>query len=432
MSDEQPNVLFLCVDALRAFECIEDDRGAVMDAYDRLAENGIEFEQMIATSTTTSPAVASIHTGSYPFEHGVATLKGPRIRDGVPSFVELLNDAGYEIRALAHAPLTPSLGFDAGYDEYDLISYQDEISERGQWYDRIVAKFEDITAPWFYFVHLNEVHLPRIVDPKFEGDQYGTNPYERSISTVDALIDRVLDEIDLEETVVIYSSDHGESIAGTRLESWFDFVSPLAKLTQWRFEYGLSPPLDWLERRLNVLRRRGIHEYDRFTTVDHGFYPYDSLVRIPFTLAGPGVPDEGRVETQVRQIDIASTILDLAGVSSEPLVGSGESVLDAIDGDHRDAYMMANGPMYWDTDPFEGIRAPPWKYVTAGESSALYNLSADPVELTDVSNDQHQEITDLQQRLEAIKDFEPVNDTTALDDDEEADLRESLDALGYL
>lgn len=280
----------------------------------------------------------------------------------------------------------------------------------------IVAKFEDITAPWFYFVHFNEVHLPRIVDPKFEDDQSGTNPYERSISTVDALIDRVLDEIDSEETVVIYSSDHDESIAGTRLESWFDFVSPLAKLTQWRFEYGLSPPLDWLERRLNVLRRRGIHEYDRFTTVNHGFYPYDSLVRIPFTLAGPGVPDEGRVETQVRQIDIASTILDLAGVSSEPLVGSGESVLDAIDGDHRDAYMMTNGPMYWDTDPFEGIRAPPWKYVIAGDTFALYNLSADPVELTDVSNDHHQEITDLQQRLEVIKDFEPVNDTTALDD----------------
>lgn len=428
-----PNVLVLCVDALRVFECLGSD--AVTDAYDELAEKGVEFSQMVATSTTTTPCMASILTGNYPFVHGAESLVGPKIRDDVPLFTERLQAAGYETVALANRPMSPSLGFDRGFDEYDLIAYSDEVDGRDQWFRRIAGKLDGLDDPWFYFVHFPEVHLPREVAPGMDAPKYGRNRYERSLSTVDATIGRLLERIDLDETVVVFTADHGESVAGDWFESTFRMGNPLKYLTKLRYEYGLGGPLDWIERRLDVLRRRGIHEHDRFTTLDHGFYPYECLVRIPFVVAGGGVEPSERVDDQVRQIDVAPTILELAG-TDQSFDCRGKSVWPVVDGqaDHRDAYVMANGPVHWDNEPFRGVRTPRWKYVEAGDDRALFDLKADPVELRNAAARRPEIASGLRDRLLAIRadDGGDLGDAEALTGAELDEVEESLRELGYL
>lgn len=430
----RPNLLVLCVDALRVFECLDDgDRGAVMDGYDAVVDAGVEFSQMVAASTTTTPCMASIHTGEYPFVHGAESLTGPKIRDEVPLVTERLSEAGYDTAALVNRPMSDALGFDRGYADYDLIAYADEIGGRDDWFGRIAGHIEELEPPWFYFVHFPEVHLPREVAPEMDGSRYGRNRYERSISTVDRTIDRVLDRVDLDETAVVYTADHGESIAGDRFESVFEMGNPLKFLTKLRYQYGLGGGLDWLERRLDVLRDRGIHEHDRFTTLDHGFYPYECLVRVPFAVAGPGVEARDRVDEQVRQIDVAPTLLDCAGVDGFDCGGRSVLPVAAGDGEPRDAYMMANGPVHWDNEPFEGVRTPRWKYVLAGDDRALYDLDADPVELRNVV-EAHGDVADqLDDRLDAIRrGGEAMEEAEQLGDDERAAVEESLRELGYI
>lgn len=428
-----PNILFLCVDALRVFECLESD--AVTDAYDELARGGVEFSQMVAASTTTTPCMASIFTGNYPFVHGAESLVGPKIRRDVPLFTERLQEAGYETVALANRPMSPSLGFDRGFDEYDLIAYGEEIDDREQWLHRIASKLDGLDEPWFYFVHFPEVHLPREVARGLDSAEYGRNRYERSLSTVDATIGRLLEYVDLDETAVVFTADHGESIAGDWFESTFRMGNPLKYLTKLRYEYNLGRPLDWVERRLDVLRRRGIHEHDRFTTLDHGFYPYECLVRIPFVLSGAGVEPRGRVDQQFRQIDVAPTILELVG-ADDGFECEGESVWPVVEGeaDRRDAFIMANGPVHWDNEPFRGVRTPRWKYVESGDERALFDLDADPIELRNAASNHPEIASRLRDRLRAIREDDggELGDAEELTATELDEVEESLRELGYL
>ena len=68
----RPNVLLLMVDALRAdrLHCYGNP-WQTSPAIDRLAADGVLFEQLIAHSSHTLPGVGSILTGLDPLRHGL-------------------------------------------------------------------------------------------------------------------------------------------------------------------------------------------------------------------------------------------------------------------------------------------------------------------------------------------------------------------------
>jgi hypothetical protein len=92
---ELPDVVLYVVDTLRA------DRlgcygyaAAETPAIDALAAHGILFENTVAQSSWTRPAVASLMTGEWGMTHGAVTLRD-RLYSGVPTLAEGLQRAGY-------------------------------------------------------------------------------------------------------------------------------------------------------------------------------------------------------------------------------------------------------------------------------------------------------------------------------------------------
>ncbi|NLH47575.1 MAG: sulfatase [Myxococcales bacterium] len=243
------NVVLISVDTLRA-----DHVGCygyqppTTPAVDRLAAEGVVFEQAYASSPWTLPSHASIFTGLYPRGHG-ADLVNKSLPLGAVTLAEVLKDSGYRTGGVVCAPFLDTMyNFQQGFDVYDteLIDGLDdpnastagEVTRRGLQYLRSLKK-----GPFFLFLHYWDPHHPYnpakkyvdLFDPDYSGTVDGFNIRERTdmvpgmdprdlrhivalydgeIRATDEAIGAFLAELDQmglrENTLVVLTSDHGE------------------------------------------------------------------------------------------------------------------------------------------------------------------------------------------------------------------------------
>ncbi len=171
-----------------------------------------------------------------------------------------------------------------------------------------------------------------------------------------------------------------------------------------------------------VLRRRGMdHNTVILFTSDNGFllgerglsdkwYAYESSIRVPFILYDPRLPEAQRgrrVEAMALNIDIAPTLLDLAGIEA-PSAMQGRSLLPWLRGEtppwrehwffeHRFDSPHHKIPMS------EGVRSPRWKYFrwinVEGTPEELYDLEQDPLEIRNLAGNPDSAATLAEMRL---------------------------------
>jgi hypothetical protein len=114
--DPARSVLLITIDTLRA-----DALGSyghptvVTPLLDRLAAEGVRFEQAHAQNVVTLPSHANILTGRYPLDHGIRDNAGFRVPPGTETLATLLEKAGYRTAAFVSAfPLDSRFGLTAG------------------------------------------------------------------------------------------------------------------------------------------------------------------------------------------------------------------------------------------------------------------------------------------------------------------------------
>lgn len=255
--DERPNIVLISIDTLRT-----DRLGAY--GYDRdltphldeLAENGVVFERAVTTAGTTWPAHASMLTGLYPRYHGVRR-NGLELDDEIPVVTELLAEAGYSTGSFVsykgmHFRGRLDRGFEIASDREFTPDGEDPIREGGAVTAMTVdwlKKQADSRSPAFLWLHLFEPHSPYelteysrewIRKNDYDGfladgasvdelqkrrEEIVSSPehvaamnalYDGEIKLTDELIGRVLDRLEtegqLDNSVVIVVSDHGEGL----------------------------------------------------------------------------------------------------------------------------------------------------------------------------------------------------------------------------
>jgi arylsulfatase A-like enzyme len=133
----QPNVLFIVLDTLRA-----DHVSAygypreTSPTIDRLAREGALFENAIAPAPWSLPSHVSLLTGKYQFEHGIGDvppmsvtgLRAPAL-NGSPSLAEVLEQHGYRTGAFSanRTYFSANLGFSNGFSHFD--DYYDSVAD---------------------------------------------------------------------------------------------------------------------------------------------------------------------------------------------------------------------------------------------------------------------------------------------------------------
>lgn len=365
----RPNLLLVTIDTQRAdrLGCYGNSKIETPNL-DKLAQRGALFENAISTAPLTAPAHASIFTGVYPTVHKVRDTGGFTLNPSNLTLAEILQERGWDTAAFVGASvLKKSFGFGQGFAVYDdQMPKTDaqrtvEFPERraGEVVDRAVRWLDSQTGKSFFlWVHVFDPHAPYDPPSPFR-EKYRENLYDGELAYTDQQLGRLLDAVARksppESTVVAVTADHGESLS----------------------------------------------EHGEYT---HGIFLYDSTLRVPLLMAGPGIPAGLRVKGQVRGIDLLPTVLDLIGIKPPP-VAQGASVADVFRGKQApatEAYAESLFPrinMGW--AELRALRTGRWKYVRAPKPE-LYDLSNDPSEKTNVIASHAAEAQALEAKLKSV------------------------------
>ncbi len=321
----RPDVLLITVDTLRA------------DAALSMPSPGdwLVFDQAVSPAPWTSPSFYSLFTGLPVVAHGGGLPLGDqeysKPLEGLPWLTEVIVGAGYETAAWTCNPhLVADAGFSRGFKHF---VHSDSFFEPHlfhhsiqEWRHRFTGRVQRLrherdqllvegarrwlsspaTKPRFTWVHLlapHEYQRDLAVDmdgwkPGMEDLELLWRAYALNVAATEDRIRWLLEVVDFSDTVVVFTSDHGEAFGETGY--------------------------------------RG-----------HGKGRTDAELLVPLAMAGPGV-EPGRVGGQVAVRDLAATILELLHI---PRAMPGQNLME----NERDA--VAVGGLRWDPETFALRRA---------------------------------------------------------------------------
>jgi arylsulfatase A-like enzyme/Flp pilus assembly protein TadD len=389
------SVLLISIDTLRADAVgVYGNKNVVTPWIDRLAKDGVRFANAYAHNVVTLPSHANILSGQYPLTHSVRDNTGFRFPKDQETLASLLKARGFATAAFVSAfVLDARFGLDRGFDVYD-----DHTAGLERQTPFIVPDRKGVTTvaravQWieahrdtqsFVFVHIYDPHFP-YEPPEPFASRHRDAPYYGEVEAADIalepLLKPILDGPLGKKTLVILTSDHGESLD----------------------EHGEST---------------------------HGTFAYEATLRVPLILRLPGV--SGRtVAAPVRHIDVVPTVLDALGMDIAKDL-PGESLWSlALGGRPKEGFssyfeaLSASLNQGW--APLRGIFDGSYKYIDL-PLPELYNVPSDPFEKTNLASREPETFDRLRAMLGRVRAVDRGVKRAA----EDAATLERLRALGYI
>jgi arylsulfatase A-like enzyme len=404
------NVLVYVSDALRAdhLGCY-GARFVNTRTIDGLAAGGVRFDQATSAAPWTAPSTTSMVTGLYAHHHGYLHWD-VELDPSIDTVFGAFGRHGYEVGSFV---------FDRNYLFKDLA--EANVVGTSETLDGAIAWLrERRDRSFFLYFHSWATHMPydilhaerqdwlaakQEVIGGIQSDSASAleatrEAYRRAVERQsETLFASLLEELETlglrESTALALLSDHGES---------------------------------WGERFGDKQDVQGVYHM-------HGATLHDEIVQVPLILSAPGRLDPRVVYSQVRTVDLAPTLLELAGIPGGDVAGEmageidGESLLPLAHGrEEGDRAAMIAGTNRGRLTQL-AVRLPPWKLIVDVETGAetAYRLDLDPREREPrPSVEVPAELREaLYQELETVEHRE-------LTEEEEATVTKRLADLGYL
>ncbi len=397
------HVLVVTIDTLRA-----DRIGAYGNTtvatpnLDRMAREGAMALHAAAHAPLTRPSHVSLFTGLYPAEHGIRDNVAPPLGKSVPLLADILQQRGFRTGAFVSSiVLSRQSGLARGFAHYsdrfevgeDDARFLNTIQKRG---DATVAEAvawlaEPGSERRFGWVHLYDPHDP-YEPPEPYASRYAGRPYDGEVAWSDELVGRLDTALAAaglrDDTLLLVTADHGEGL-------------------------------------------------DEHNEAVHGFFVYETTLRVPFIARGPGIVPGTKLGVVARTIDVVPTVLELLGLKDATPTVSGRSLAGALGGaplDDEPTFAESLTPLiHYGWSDLRALRDGRWKYILAPRPE-LYDLDRDPGERQNLVDQEPARArayrAGIEQRLRqeqaAVRD--PGNTTASVP----ADLLEKLGALGYV
>ncbi len=418
-----PNVLLISIDTLRPdrLGCYGHDR-PTSPTLDELARTGVLYEDVTAASPWTLPSHASILTGRYPSRHGVKDHVN-RLRRGVPTIASVLRGKGYSTKAVVNSHnLSERYGLDRGFLDFEYVHEQlddGSIPNRGP---EILAKardwLEQDKRPFFLFLHFYDVHTDFTPGERYR--EMFVRPYSGEIDGSTGqlgLIRAAGTPIDADGVRFLFDLYDAE------IRELDDL---LGEFLVWLDERGLA------ENTIVAITSDHGEEFMEHGSLLHGRTYYQEVIRVPWILHGPGVPAGVRVATPVHHVDVAPTLLALAGVE----IPKGLDGLD-LSASWRSGGVIPERTLFSEADHNNSeadvgrlVRTPHMTlhYDRLTKAVQLYDLEQDPHELENLSEGDAQTRNRM---LGSLRAFFLGEEEREMIEPPSAEVQESLKQLGY-
>jgi choline-sulfatase len=384
-------IILVSIDTLRADHLpAYGYRAGSTPTLDRLARSGLVFDAAYSQCPLTLPSHTSLFSGRLPLHHGVRDNIGYTVASDERTLAARFKAAGYATGgAVSSYVLRHQTGIARGFDFFDdaltITGTGESLSDT----QRDGALTVDALATWvdghasqplFAFLHLYEPHAP-YAPP---ASHIMAQPYDGEIAYADELVGRFLDRLAarglFDRAIVAVVSDHGEGLG----------------------DHGEA---------------------------EHGLLLYRETLHVPLIVRLPGGARGGtRVAGAVGLVDVAPTLLELAGASADGV--DGQSLVPAFVSRRAKDHTVYSETLYprlhfgW-SDLASAVDGR-YHYIRAPKAE-LYDVDADPGERENLAGARAATASSLAAWLGSVTAGAPMVQPAQAD----AEVRERLRALGY-
>lgn len=438
-NNKQPNIVFIMSDdhAAHAMSCYGSKINTTPNL-DRIADEGMRFDNCFCTNSICAPSRATILTGLYNHENGVKTL-GDNFDSRQPTIQRILGENGYQTALigkwhLGHGGHHDPADFDywnifpgqGDYHDPVMIEIGEEKKVKGYATDLVTdisidwIKNRDVNRPFMLMCHHKAPHRPwdpderhahlyedvDIPEPETFHDDYSGKASAAKEATM---------RIDRDLRVRDVKAEPPEGLSQKELKSWYyqryikDYLRCVASV-----DYNVGRILDYLDEAGLTEDTIIVYTSDQgFFLGDHGWYDkrfmYEESLRMPFIIRYPRAIKAGSVTKDFAlNVDFPETFLDYAGIEI-PSHMQGRSLRPVLEGKTPEDWQTSMYYRYWEHLSVEhkvgahyGIRTHKYKLIyyygeALGNADAideqrtpeweLFDLDKDPYEMCNVYND---------------------------------------------
>jgi arylsulfatase A-like enzyme len=442
----QPNVVLIVVDSLRA-----DALGAygaeprVSPAIDRLAAEGLRFDRAVASASWNLPSVSSLVTSAPPWVHGQGAPATGTAE--IATLAETFSAAGYRTGAFTEMawPLLQR-GFDTFQNTAFKHTFGDPEANSAARTLQAALEWarEDDTKPFFLLIHTYEVHSYFLGKPRHHqrarADQPGYDGPFREWAVRD------LSQPAGPQVIAALLEAEAEDLAYVR--SLYRGAVAELDAEVGRFVAGLGESGLYGRTVVTLTSSNGEGFRPDLKRVHHGGRLHHDLLHVPLIVGWPGHLEPSVEKALVATLDVAPTLVSLAGLPEEPrftgrsLVAPESGLFSSFRGprfqvpklEKRDLVAqeaafrtLASGERERATTPQLALYSDWVILIDDGDSAELYDLKADPEQVADLSADYADGVERLRQKVHRIA--EKGADHSAGPDAEQL---EQLRSLGYV
>ncbi len=360
----RPNILYVMTDdhAHNRMSCA-GDHFLPTPNLDRLAREGVRFENCFCTNSLCAPSRATCLTGAYSHINGVRGNSEAKdappeyIRRDIQTYPELLRKAGYctavigkwhlndEPRGFDYSYILPGQGL---YEDPEFI--ENGVRKKAKGYvtdlttDKALEWLEHAgEGPWLLVYQHKAPHRPFQPPARLKGMLADVDlPYPKSFDDNYATRKLAAEAKDMKFDISLAGDypDLPKNLAPEERKRWLyqRFVKDYYRATV-GVDENLGRVLDFLDRKKLTQDTVVIYTSDNgFFLGEHGWYDkrfmYEPSLRLPLLVRYPRmVPAAGRVDgNMVLNIDYAPTILEFAGIQA-PASMQGRSLRPVLAGD---------------------------------------------------------------------------------------------------
>jgi arylsulfatase A-like enzyme len=385
---------------------------------DRLASEGVLFDQMFVTTAICAVSRASMLTGQHMARHGINSFEKPlSAEQWRQTYPMLLRTAGYRTAFLgklavgnprvANKDLSlPADQFDFWYGFPQTISFRQAVDGKERYLTTVMEekaaqfiKDQPKDQPFLLIMALKEPHGPLdLEDPEMIAPAQGQIPRPKTLTA------EAFERLPADIRLSLNSVAPGPQF----LKDEAEFQKRMAQCYRYIHRADMA-----VGRIMAALREQG---FDQNTVVlftsDNGsmegahrlvgkWNMYEESIRVPLIIRDPRLPAalRGRRSQMALNIDLAPTVLALAGIPI-PTTMQGRDLQPVL----RDPGAKGREDWYYEHDiagfekskgrPLprcEGVRTERWKYIRYKDThplqEELFDLHADPQEERNFLND---------------------------------------------
>ena len=458
------NILFITIDSLRADKFFSNLKSSFTPNIDKLIKNGTYFSQAISCAPETLPSLAAIFTSIYPSSSLVSDKNLRTMNPKLKNHLQILKENNYQIFT-SHHRLTHKMQLDEIIDNVESFRYS-SLTHDGLG-NRIIQKLKsDMKKPWFYYVHVMDLHEAESQSIKestlsgFSESKYGKNVYEKLISSLDTWIGKIIQHIDFENTVLVILADHGTE-RGNMDETIFSFnsshsspsiLSKISKKTPNFLKKKISKK--YLEIKNEKKHEQKLELLKKISTSNLSIYQkrlfsnsisstaniFDDICKIPLLFVGKNIPKNLIIQEQVSSLDIFPTLEELLDIPNV-LLNQGKSLLPLLQ-----KQKFTSEPILLDclTNSLKGnsqntigIRTSQYKYFRDRDDSTknitLFDLKNDPLEEKNIAENNMNIIKNFENNILTLRNFSSkIHDEEIFTDEEAEEIESELRRQGYI